>query len=460
MLGNWLCIFAVIIVAAFDRVANAEPKANVVNQVAHAYRRCGLSFTLTSLTDIAAFLLGSLSKLPAVQLFWYAHSPFSASYESILTAYMFECVCVHGHSLYAAVSIGFCYVGMCTGFAAMLALDARRQAAHRADCCFCVAMQISATTATDPATVTTRDTGNSVQKSGRLERAMARYAELLLKPHTKAAVLLLFGAMLALNCVGWSKTTSGFNMEDLTPDQSYVRDNIDLNRLFMDHPVGDYHFGIYTKQLEYHTPAVQREYVKFHNALATSDKVARVESWYIDFISFVASNASLAATVSNTRETYYLAIAAFLAYEPVPGVKPYRRWLDDIVWVDDSQPAAGIKAARFRAVHPVNVSKGQAEVVECLEAVEAIQIASALPEQPFCWMFYYLFFDQFRTIYTEMMVNLGLCEEIDKHHAYLRRPSSLNLSMVCECVGQASVLWWQPAFCSSTNSWLCCSLAY
>jgi hypothetical protein len=46
---------------------------------------------------------------------------------------------------------------------------------------------------------------------------MAAYARWLLKPLTKAAVLLIFGIALGLNIWGWTETTSGFELIDLTP---------------------------------------------------------------------------------------------------------------------------------------------------------------------------------------------------------------------------------------------------
>ena len=77
----------------------------------HVYR-CGMSITLTSLTDLVAFLLGSTSTLPAVQYF----------------------------CEYAAASIALIYAMHVTCYPALLALDQRRRAARRCDvlCCLVV----------------------------------------------------------------------------------------------------------------------------------------------------------------------------------------------------------------------------------------------------------------------------------------------------------------------------------
>jgi Niemann-Pick C1 protein len=184
----------VIIVSALDRVSELEPTLPVATRVGKAFARCGLSITLTSATDITAFLLGSVSKLPAIRLF----------------------------CLYAAAAILLTYCFMCTGFAAMLALDISRMEGGRYDCCPCICGSLNVVqSATDPAATVaacpSHPLGGGGGGGGVLQRCMAAYARWLLKPLTKAAVLLIFGIALGLNIWGWTETTSGFELIDLTP---------------------------------------------------------------------------------------------------------------------------------------------------------------------------------------------------------------------------------------------------
>ena len=180
----------VIIVSALDRVSELEPTLPVATRVGKAFARCGLSITLTSATDITAFLLGSVSKLPAIRLF----------------------------CIYAAAAILLTYCFMCTGFAAMLALDISRMEGRRYDCCPCICggPDKVAQSATDPAAAKPSLHGSG-GGGGKLQRCMAAYARWLLKPLTKVAVLLIFGIALGLNIWGWTETTSGFELVDLTP---------------------------------------------------------------------------------------------------------------------------------------------------------------------------------------------------------------------------------------------------
>ncbi|CAN0472474.1 unnamed protein product, partial [Ectocarpus sp. 12 AP-2014] len=55
-----------VIVAAYD---HTDPSLVVEERVALGVQRCGVSVSYTSLTNFFAFLLGSLTSLPAVEYF-------------------------------------------------------------------------------------------------------------------------------------------------------------------------------------------------------------------------------------------------------------------------------------------------------------------------------------------------------------------------------------------------------
>jgi hypothetical protein len=355
----------VIITAAFDRVTKDQPGLSIPERVGKTYARCGLSITLTSATDVVAFLLGSLSKLPAIQVF----------------------------CIYASCAIFFTFCFMCTGFAGMLALDSRRQESQRYDCLPCIKSK---------ATV---DEGPAEPEESALQRGFRKYAEILLKKPVKVAVLVVFTAMLSVNVWGWTQTTSGFELVDLTPDESYVRDFVNLNLNLLGTPTGKIPFQVYTKGLPYHTAATQTSYLALHDALAAEPKVdaPTIDSWYAAFMASegVPNAADRDAEGRYTSaSTFYPALYAWLNEEQPPGsgLKVNQRFANDIVWVDESAPEQGIKAARFAASHPIAVSSTSEQQVVCLEAMEAIQDASTLEPKPFIWTFFYLFFDQFRTI--------------------------------------------------------------
>jgi hypothetical protein len=207
---------------------------------------------------------------------------------------------------------------------------------------------------------------------------MASYADVLLKPAVKAVVLLAFAAMLGLNVLGWTKTTSGFELIDLVPDQSYVRDIIDLTTRMIGSPTGDVPFQVYTKALPYHEADTQASYADLHAALAASPKVAAVESWYTAFTEWLGASAYAGELDGAGRLTaaasFYPALRAFLDHEVAPGVRLNRRYASDIIWVDEAAPLSGMTAARFGGRHPTAVADISERQVECLEVEHLIYI--------------------------------------------------------------------------------------
>jgi Niemann-Pick C1 protein len=96
-----------IIVAALEQTYRDEPTLAPDKRMGRALRHAGVSITLTSLTDFVAFAAGSSTRIPAMKFF-----------------------CFH-----MAWAVLFDLIFQCTFFVAALALDERRQARGRADCC-------------------------------------------------------------------------------------------------------------------------------------------------------------------------------------------------------------------------------------------------------------------------------------------------------------------------------------
>uniref|UniRef100_A0A061RV36 Niemann-Pick C1 protein n=2 Tax=Tetraselmis sp. GSL018 TaxID=582737 RepID=A0A061RV36_9CHLO len=102
-----------VIVNAFD---NSPEDLEIPKRIGHALATAGSSITVTSLTDILAFFIGSFTSLPALRNF----------------------------SIYAAFGILFDYAFQVTFFVAFLTFDARRRAAGPPDCtCCCAAPEVA-----------------------------------------------------------------------------------------------------------------------------------------------------------------------------------------------------------------------------------------------------------------------------------------------------------------------------
>ncbi|CAN0213748.1 unnamed protein product, partial [Ectocarpus sp. 6 AP-2014] len=108
----------IVIVSSFD---HTDPALPVERRIADALKRCGVSITYTSMTNAAAFMLGSTTSLPAVRYF--------CLYAGTAILFDFMMQARKKQASYA------CHV---TAFAACLAIDANRQKAGKMDwlCCF------------------------------------------------------------------------------------------------------------------------------------------------------------------------------------------------------------------------------------------------------------------------------------------------------------------------------------
>ena len=119
-------------------------------------------------------------------------------------------------------------------------------------------------------------------------------------------MLVLFAAVLGGNCWAWTQTTSGFSLIDLSPDQSYVRDFINMNQDMTGSQEGQVLANMHTKQLEYHEAAVQREYANLHAMLRASPKVdgTILTSWSLAGVDVMRSKHPAVVDIAPREPTF------------------------------------------------------------------------------------------------------------------------------------------------------------
>lgn len=204
-----------------------------------AVERCALSITFTTSTDMVAFFLGSMSRLPAVSWF-----------------------CV-----YSAISILFIFALSMTFGVAVLKLEAEREAMGVRDC-FCCLKPASAPAPYMPSQRMVR-VGNGLRASVSARDMKPRHCLGLLlqrgfiaaysRKWCVAAVLVVFlGATGYQGFNAFTKVEEGFDILDLCADVSYLRDYLNkrddlglaVNKEFQ--PV-----SVYLKDVRYWEPAEQ-----------------------------------------------------------------------------------------------------------------------------------------------------------------------------------------------------------
>ena len=170
-----------------------------------AFREAGPSISLTSITDFLAFIIGSTIDLPAVTAFCKA----------------------------AGIAIVATFALQVTLFSALLVLDERRAAAGKMDCCPCMLAeagkaQAAATTAA-AAAAAAADTSAAPAEAEPAPRSaglrhflLTRYGPWLMKPASKALVLLTFALLWSVSAWGVTKVSKGLQVLDYIPADSYV----------------------------------------------------------------------------------------------------------------------------------------------------------------------------------------------------------------------------------------------
>ena len=385
---------AFVISGAFDAT---DKSLNIPDRIEKAVQRVGVSITLTKVTSISSFLLGATCVFPSVQYF----------------------------CAYAAISCFYIWLLHCTTFCALLALDARRAEADppRLDPCFCVGAGASC-----------MPSAKSAEGTSILEKILVAMIKFLTShPAISFTTIILFLAVAAVSA--WQVSlglSTDFNIMDLSPDKSYLRDFNNMESL---------HFGglstgglslpcaLYVADTDVSSLAVQRHLEEAGAglmALDTVNSVRGLQSWHTIFTLWALQNKGVLASLPDsaftavdtnrtgceaglpsgvttctshlvTGSTFLTALQEFLA-------TPTGRSFEDDVVIQNGQ----FKVVRIRANH-IDTFNSR-EQVTLLEEVEAFiqQWQAALPGS-FVSAPAYIFFDQYRIIVEQMTTSIGLC---------------------------------------------------
>jgi len=383
---------AFVVTNAFDNTlkgtetvagSGVEGDDPIVRRIQLAYKRCGLSITLTSVTDIFAFLLGTTAKLPAVQYF----------------------------CIYACFSIIIIYQFQLTLLPALIVLDERRKAASRFNCCCCFRRKAVAPSAPSPGVEP------AVEEDSCTRRLMRQFGKTLVNPVVRVAVLLFFAGLTALLAYFTTQVTTGFRVIDLTPDVSYMRDYFDYNYKVWGSPNAKQRFGVYLREgTDYSSATVQADIAHLQVEVLAAKAVSGdqgMNSWYSEFTEWARDQPNLSSSMEEADGDMYVVGEAFMpALQQFLKLPASRRFSVDLVF---DPPGCGftdensctISASRMQASHIILL--GSSIEVDALNEMESIEDASPLDPKPAIYAYNYAFFDLFRIMESELLMNFTLC---------------------------------------------------
>ncbi|CBJ26534.1 conserved unknown protein [Ectocarpus siliculosus] len=385
-----------VIVAAYD---HTDPSLAVEERIALGVKRCGVSVTYTSLTNFFAFLLGSMTSLPAVEYF----------------------------CLYAATAILFDFFLQMTAFVALLTMDANRQKAGKIDCCCCLTSKkylqeqerqhqegiqrgVTLPNSNGESAFNAQgkhDLKAEVHQISPMGRFMKdKCSPFVLSAKGKALVLLGSAGLLAAGIYGVTQATQGFDVLDLAPDGHYSIEYTERSRKY-DFDIQEWYvpMDVYTQEVDYPDVAVQAEMQSVDEEMLELKNVAApLDSWLVSFIVWAEVNTTYSANIGTSggypvyddRDTFYTALSAFLADED------NARFLADVVF--DDEGIIKISRSEMYLINLVDTDKN----VDVLRDTREVADQSTLDPQPFAYSAVFLFSEQYVVIYNELLSSFGL----------------------------------------------------
>jgi predicted RND superfamily exporter protein len=380
---------AFVLYAEYNRACKMHPKASIERQVALACRNGGVSIFITSLTDGIAFLIGSMTVLPALS--WFC--------------------------TFAGLGVLFCFVFQLTFFLPCMTLNAKRAETGRYDCLCC--FKGEPRSMFEPRgccrCLTCRD--------GTLERVLrdgfGQYVAV--KRKGQAAVLFVFTALLATASFGISQNYADFRIEWFIPDDVYVNVFLTKNDEMFN---AGYPVTAYTKDIDHY--ASQSKLDKLSKYLLESENIDQEEAitdWNYEFREWATDPVPAnfrAEAGANTfpidgESLYYRMLHEFL------GTAPGARYRANVDWNDapcneydeaiDCDLSKGIKATRVSAtINKVKALRGgdRFEVMEALRADLAGTIGFSTDEAIFFGRDF-IYWEEVGVIREELVRNLLIC---------------------------------------------------
>ncbi|XP_051468076.1 patched domain-containing protein 3 [Apus apus] len=189
-----------IMIASWERSSRKNNKSNVKSLLAETYAEAALSVTITTLTDVLAFFIGTWTAFPSVRSF----------------------------CLYTGTAFVFCYIYTLTFFGAIIVLNHKREEGNR-HWLTCMPVVVDEDQAEKSCLYNACCIGNCSRQSSQPEgeHPMSIFFEKYYGPFftnkwIKLLVALLYGAYLGVSIYGCTQIREGIDLRNLASDDSYV----------------------------------------------------------------------------------------------------------------------------------------------------------------------------------------------------------------------------------------------
>ncbi|KAJ7423827.1 patched domain-containing protein 3-like protein [Willisornis vidua] len=189
-----------IMIASWEQSSRKKEKSDVKSLLTETYSEAALSVTITTLTDVLAFFIGTWTAFPSVRSF----------------------------CLYTGTAFVFCYVYTMTFFGAVLVLNHKREQGNR-HWLTCMRVGVDQDQAENSCLYNACCIGNCSGQSSEPEGEHPMsiffkkyYGPFVTNKWIKLLVVLLYGAYLGGSVYGCTQVREGIDLRNLANDDSYV----------------------------------------------------------------------------------------------------------------------------------------------------------------------------------------------------------------------------------------------
>ncbi|CAB4003433.1 patched domain-containing 3-like, partial [Paramuricea clavata] len=293
-----------VIVQSWSNIpAHIHHSNSVEERIGLALKHAGSSITITTFTDLLAFLVGGSTIIPGLQSFCF----------------------------YAALGIFCDYILQTTFFVAWLSIDARRSDKRRDGCCCCCIL---------PQDYKPNECGEKSYLQRFYEKVVGN---VVVKLPVKLVIFIVVGGLLGVNIYGTTQLKQQFEPKWFLPTGTIVRDYMDLNdENFVQ---GGQPIAFYTGSINYFEE--QKMLHKLNKDLQSETEYLSsntIEDWYESYIEW--ANRTVPHYLNNASLTVEPEVQFYQQLKVFLNSSSGNRFIDDIKW---NKNADKIVATRIRA---------------------------------------------------------------------------------------------------------------
>merc|ERR1712038_1047689 len=277
---------------------------SIADKMAIALKHAGVSVTVTSLTDVFAFGVGAVTKMPGLESF---------------------CVCT-------AIGLGSIYLLQVSWFVAWMTLDEQRVESGRDGLLPCIVHQDF-----QPSACSSLEVGQTVMKY---------YAKLLSSTVFKVVTILITITMLVCGGWGWWEMKQKFDPVLLLPAESYLREWIRVQKEF--YPQDGWVADVYSGELSYKDLENIETLIGDLEYLKDDGKTLRgVDSWWSKLKDYANEKANFTSWQQFANEDdFQMLLSDFLFSSYGSKYKPHFKFGDEKLTCNEKAPR--IKATKFQ----------------------------------------------------------------------------------------------------------------